>query len=102
MMLQSLSGIVAASGYCLSGIVAMFYFVEVSNVRNIPFQMRFSILVFAVFNVFTALSALGNVSALASEVPRAMAETLLSSVLFWRALNNRSERKCQTLHLQTS
>jgi len=102
MMLQSLSGALALFGYGASGVIALFYFTEVSNVRNFPFVMRFAILAFAVFNVFTALSALDRIALLAPEMPRAMAEMMLSLVLFWRAMAKRSERKCRTLPLPIS
>lgn len=102
MMLQSLSGALALLAYAISGVVALFYFAEVSNVRNFPFVMRFAILAFAVFNIFTVFSAFDRMALLSPEMPRAMAEMLLSLVLFWRAMDKRSERKCRTLPLPTS
>ena len=102
MTLQNLSGFLAIAGYGASGLVSMFYLAEVSNVRNFPFLMRFAILAFATFNALTALSALDRPAILAPEMPRAMAEMLLSLILFWRAMDKRSERKCRTLPLPTS
>ncbi len=96
MNLQSLSGMVALFGYGGSGLIALLYFTEIYRLSVFPYHLRFAILIFAVFNLFTVASALDRPQSLAPEMTRAMSELMLSCVLFWRAMRKRSERQCPT------